>query len=127
MELKIYKRGQGYYTRLITGIAAFTIVAIGCFVLYTKLALQSIYVQMLIPAAICAGFGCLIFWIVNKPNIADFMICAEGEIKKVSWSSRKEITASTIVVIFVVVFMALLLFFADALFVYVLRNLLNVY
>ncbi len=127
MELKIYKRGQGYYTRLITGIASFTIVAIGCFVLFNLLALKNMWIRAFVPAAVCAAFGLLIFWIVNKPSIADFMISAEGEVKKVSWSSRKEITASTIVVIVVVVFMALLLFSADWIFVFILRILLNVY
>jgi preprotein translocase subunit SecE len=50
---------------------------------------------------------------VNKPNIADFMIASEGEMKKVNWSSRREIMVSTIVVIVVVVIMAVLLGTAD--------------
>ena len=37
------------------------------------------------------------------------MIAAEGEMKKVSWSSKQEITVSTIVVIVVLVVMAILL------------------
>lgn len=127
MGLKIYKRGQGYYTRLFTGLATFAIVVIGCKVLYDKLAGNSIAVQALVPAFVCGAFGFLIFWLMNKPNIADFMISGEGEIKKVSWSSRKEITASTMVVIVVVVFMACMLFFADMLFVWVLRDVLSVY
>jgi len=127
MGLKIYKRGQGYYTRLFTGLAAFTIVAIGCKVLYDKLAGQGVAIQAVIPAVVCCAFGFLIFWLMNKPNVADFMISGEGEIKKVSWSSRKEIIASTMIVIVVVVFMACLLFFADALFVWILRDVLSVY
>ena len=39
-------------------------------------------------------------------SIADFMISAEGEMKKVSWSSRREIAVSTAIVISVVVLMA---------------------
>ena len=38
-----------------------------------------------------------------------FQIAAEGEMKKVSWSSRQEITVSTIIVIVVLVTMAILL------------------
>jgi preprotein translocase subunit SecE len=51
----------------------------------------------------------LIFWLVNKPSLADFLIAAEGEMKKVSWSSRQEIAVSTFIVIVVVISMAVLL------------------
>ncbi len=117
MELKIYKRGQGYYTRLYSALVAFTIVAAGCFALYRQLeGMGNVWIKAFVPFGVCSGFAMFIFWIVNKPNIADFMISAEGEIKKVSWSSRKEIIASTIVVIFVVAMMACMLFLADAFF-----------
>jgi preprotein translocase SecE subunit len=41
------------------------------------------------------------------------MIAAEGEMKKVNWSTRQEVTVSTIVVISVVVILATLLGVAD--------------
>jgi len=113
MGLKIYKRGQGYYTRLYSALIAFAILATGCFALYRQLQASNIWVQAFVPAGVCVGFSWLIFWVVNKPNIADFMIAAEGEVKKVSWSSRKEIIASTIVVIVVVAVMAGMLYAAD--------------
>jgi preprotein translocase subunit SecE len=128
MELKIYKRGQGYYTRLYTALIAFAIVAIGCYVLYLQLqGMGNIWVETLVPVGICVGFAILIYWLVNKPVIADFMIAAEGEIKKVNWSSRKEITASTIVVIFVVTFMACMLYFADLGFEFLFREVFKIY
>jgi preprotein translocase SecE subunit len=37
------------------------------------------------------------------------MMAADGEMKKVSWSSKQEITVSTFVVIVVVIIMAILL------------------
>jgi preprotein translocase SecE subunit len=52
-------------------------------------------------------------WMVNKPNIADFMISAEGEMKKVNWSTRQEVAVSTIVVISVVIILAVLLGVSD--------------
>jgi preprotein translocase subunit SecE len=120
MALAIYKRGQGYYTRLCSAVAAGAVVALGCFSLYRKLEAivfqnptLKILIQSLLPLAIFAGLGFLIYWLVNRPLIADFMIAAEGELKKVSWSSRKEITASTIVVICVMLFMALFLLLVD--------------
>jgi preprotein translocase subunit SecE len=57
----------------------------------------------------------LMLWLVNKPNVADFMIASEGEMKKVNWSSKQEIIVSTTVVIAVVVIMAVVLGAADIL------------
>jgi preprotein translocase subunit SecE len=128
MGLKIYKRGQGYYTRLYSALVAFGIVATGCYALYRQLqGMGNIWVEAFVPASVCAIFSWLIFWIVNKPNIADFMISAEGEIKKVSWSSRKEIIASTMVVIFVVAFMACTLRLADFCFRYLFDVIFKIY
>ncbi|MCK4913289.1 MAG: preprotein translocase subunit SecE [Planctomycetes bacterium] len=67
----------------------------------------------MIPAGLFVVLAFLIFWLTNKPAIADFLIAAEGEMKKVSWSSRKEIMVSTFIVIVVVVFMASLLGLTD--------------
>jgi preprotein translocase subunit SecE len=128
MGLKIYKRGQGYYTRLYSALVAFAILAVGCLALYRQLeGAGNVWIKASVPLGVCAIFSWLIFWIVNKPNIADFMISAEGEIKKVSWSSRKEITASTIVVIMVVALMAAMLYFADAFFVLIFQEFLKLY
>ena len=60
----------------------------------------------MVPAGLFVALGLLIFWLVNKPSIADFMVAAESEMKKVSWSSRKEITVSTIIVIVLVILLA---------------------
>jgi preprotein translocase subunit SecE len=123
MSWKIYKSGQGYYTRLISAIAAGVVVALGCFQLYRKLAVVDItnantrfLVQTLVPLAVFVAFGWLIYWLVNKPVVADFMISAEGEMKKVSWSSRKEIGVSTMVVILVVIAMSTLMAATDVFF-----------
>jgi preprotein translocase subunit SecE len=121
---KIYKRGQGYYTRLWSGLVVFAIAAGGCYVLWRKLTvLDNMWVKTLVPVGLCVAFGLLIFWLLNRRGAADFMISAEGEIKKVSWSSRREITVSTMIVICVVVLMAVMLFAADmtfkSLFMYV--------
>ena len=92
----------------------------GCFRLYQKLDAMvfadptvKIVVQALVPLLLLAGLGFLIFWLVNKAQIADFMIAAEGELKKVSWSSRKEVVTSTIVVICVMLLMSVILLLVD--------------
>ncbi len=111
----IYKRGQGKYTRLCTAFGLALIVGIGCFRLYDKLQATDfgLWVETMVPVGLFIVLAGLIFVMVNKPSIADFMIAAEGEMKKVSWSSRKEITISTFIVIVVVVFMASLLGVTD--------------
>ena len=128
MAFKIYKRGQGYYTRLITALTSFAIIAIGSFVLFQKLrVVGNPWVEIFVPIGVCGIFTLLVFLIVNKPKIADFMIAAEGEIKKVSWASRSEIMASTVVVISVVILMSSLLFLADLFFKYVMMEVLKIY
>lgn len=109
MNLKIYKRGQGKNTRLWTGLVCFVVAAYGCWVLHQKLqaSFDSVWVETLVPAGVCAVFAGLIWWLSNIPSLADFLIAAEGEVKKVSWSSRKEIVSSTTVVIIVVAAMSI--------------------
>ncbi len=128
MAFKIYKRGQGYYTRLYSALVSFVIVAMGCYVLYGKLqVIDNIWVGSLVPAGVCLVCGLLLFWLVNKPSVADFMISAEGEIKKVSWSSRREIFFSTIIVICVVAIMAMMLWATDMAFQFLFRYVIKIY
>jgi preprotein translocase subunit SecE len=117
MAFKIYKRGQGKYTRLSSAFTAAVIVGLGCLRLFNKLEAVSwfasertkMWVATMVPAGLFVILSLLVFWLVNKPSVADFMIAAEGEMKKVSWSSRQEIIVSTSIVIVVVVVMATLL------------------
>ena len=123
MNFNIYKRGQGYYTRLYSGLAMFLIIGFGCYALYSKLQGANIWVETLVPAGLCVVLCILVYWLLNKPNLADFLIAAEGEVKKVNWSTRREIVVSTVIVICVVAFMACLLFFADMGFQFLFRSL----
>lgn len=129
MNLKIYKRGQGKNTRLWTGVVCFVIAAYGCWVLHEKLqaAFDNVWIETLIPAGVCAMFAGLIWWLSNMSSVADFLIAAEGEIKKVSWSSRKEIINSTTVVIFVVAVMSVGIGVWDFLLGWVFMNVINLY
>ena len=130
MNLKIYKRTQGKNSRLWTAIALFSVVAVGCWRLYDKLYAVSPdnpWVYTAIPAGVCAVFAVLIYWLSNKPAIADFLIAAEGEIKKVSWSSRKEIVNSTMIVISVVVIIATGLWLVDTAFYLFFSDVVNLY
>jgi preprotein translocase SecE subunit len=115
MIFDVYKSSQGKYTRLFSAFGFGLVVALGCLQLYGKLdgADMGLWVSTMVPVGIFAGFAILIFWLSNKPSVADFLIAAESEIKKVSWSSRKEIAVSTFIVIVVVIILAVLLGTAD--------------
>lgn len=127
MNLKIYKRGQGKNSRLWTAVVLLVIVAAGCWRLHLKLEAQNPWIHTLIPALVCAVFGAIIYWLSNIPAVANFLIAAEGEIKKVSWSSRKEIVTSTLIVICVVAIMATGLGVVDFTFQLFFRELVKLY
>ena len=121
MNFSIYKSGQGKNTRLCSAIAGAVLAGLGCYRLYRELESAtwglsnkaSMWIATMVPVVLFVALAFLIFWIMNKVSVADFMISAEGEMKKVSWSSRQEIQASTTVVIMVVIIMAMLLGAAD--------------
>jgi preprotein translocase subunit SecE len=121
MNLSIYKNGQGKYTRMCTAGGGALIAAIGCLELYRTLDASDVglWVETMVPGVIFLAVSALVFWLVNKPSVADFMIASEGEMKKVNWSSRQEIVVSTVVVISVVVILAVLLGAADFIFQFV--------
>jgi preprotein translocase SecE subunit len=118
MLTQIYKPGQGKYTRLGSGLSVAVIIGIGCYHLYDVLNASDLglWITTMVPAAIFVGLAVLTYWLLNKPAVADFMIAAEGELKKVNWSSRKEIAVSTLIVIIVVLTMAALLGMTDFVF-----------
>lgn len=125
MAMTIYKKGQGYWTRMLTGLGAGVVVLAGVGWLWLKLeryitGLEPgtvLYVQAGVSVALIAVFGLLIYWWVGiKPNSCDFLIATEGEMKKVNWPSQREVIGSTwIVIVFLICFVSLLLL-ADFLF-----------
>jgi preprotein translocase subunit SecE len=115
--LNIYKRSQGRYTRLITAVSVLVLAAWGCYSLSDTLyGRVSVFLSFGIPLTILIGVGAVTFWVLNRPASADFLIATEGEMKKVSWSSKKEVIGSTKVVIVTTFILAALLFLVDVAF-----------
>ncbi len=110
---EIYKPTQGKHTRWATFAVGLALTAIGAYWLSERLAGGNVYVQYFVPLAVLATLAYGLFRLVNKPRMADFLIATEGEMKKVSWSSRKEIVGSTKVVIFTTFTMAIMLYVVD--------------
>jgi preprotein translocase SecE subunit len=127
MLTHIYKPGQGKYTRLTSGIATGGVVGLGCWRLYQILGATdlNLWVITMVPVVVFVAFGILIYWLLNKVAVADFMIAAEGELKKVNWSTRHEVFVSTVVVIVVVLVLAALLGTADLVLEVIFRRLLS--
>jgi preprotein translocase subunit SecE len=124
----IYKKGQGYWTRMGTAGAATLIAALTSNFLYRELPVwlnsmgvatdRSKTMAIYIIAAFLAAFGLLVFWLMNKPNNADFLIATDSEMKKVNWTSRRELIGSTKVVIIFMFLIAFILFAFDIIFGY---------
>lgn len=122
----IYKRGQGYWTRMGTALGAALIAFMFAEFIYGRLKVAaSVYKWPLntwamigIAGAVFAGLMLFAWRLMNKPSNVDFLIATDSEMKKVNWTTRKELIGSTKVVIFFMVLISLILFFLDVLFGY---------
>ena len=119
---EIYKRTQGKYSRSLTFAGVMVVGLAGALALSDKLgAYAGPLVQYGVPVILLLGLAVLMFWLVNRERSADFLIATEGEMKKVSWSSKKEIIGSTKVVIIATFMMAGLLYGVDFMFALLFR------
>jgi len=121
---EVYKRGQGYHTRMGTAVGGGVLILAGGNFLYNQLdlfetqAAWTLWVQVGIPLAFVVILGLLLYWLVGvNRKTCDFMIATEGEMKKVNWSTRKEVLGATKVVIFTVLALGFLLSVVDLLFI----------
>ncbi len=75
---------------------------------------ELIYLQGGVAAVLLLAGSLVIFWVVaRKPKTVDFLIATDGEMRKVNWSSRKEIWGSTSVVVAATFLIAGILFGFD--------------
>ena len=121
-----YKAEQGRATRTGSFLGAGAIVAWGAWFLYQQLQVFEgdegwrLLITTGIPIAFAALAAGVTWWFlyVHRPT-SDFMIATEGEMKKVSWSTRSEVIGSTKVVIMFTILLAVLLFVVDLFFQFV--------
>ncbi len=120
---QVLKPGQGIHVRWGSAIGAGALAVFAAEFVWSKSQLfavveRSYLVRLLLPVVVLLGLGYLIFWLVGRnPKVVDFMIATEGEMKKVNWSSRKEVWGATKVVIVTVLALALILFVVDMFFI----------
>ncbi len=121
---KQYKPEQGKWTRIGTFVGSGALIAWGALFLRGRLtgyedvtAWWGLLITPGIPIAVAVVIGALAWWVsFGSRKAGDFMISTEGEIKKVSWSTRREVIGSTKVVILFTVLFAVFLFFVDLMF-----------
>lgn len=106
MSTAIYKKGQGYWTRMMSGIAGAVLTLLGAiwiseiFNNTEWFGLDPIWWQAISGVLWCAILGGLLYVLVGvRSRSVDFLVATEAEMKKVNWSTRREIFGSTIVVI----------------------------
>lgn len=122
----IYKKGQGYWTRMGTAIGIAVVTAFTAYNLYLYVptflgklpettANRIGIIVGLLTLFVLAGLG---FWLTNKPSNVDFLIATDSEMKKVNWTSRRDLIGSTKVVILFMFVITLFLFVVDIMFGY---------
>jgi preprotein translocase SecE subunit len=65
-----------------------------------------------------AALAIFTFWFMNRQQSVDFLIATDNEMKKVNWTSRKELIGSTKVIILFMFSIAIFLFLSDIVFGY---------
>lgn len=118
-----YKQEQGKWTRLGTFIGSALLSAWAAKFLYDQLQVFQgaeswrMIVTNVIPLVVLVALGGLSWWVsYGQRTMGDFMIATEGEMKKVNWSTRREVIGSTKVVILFTLLMAAYLFVVDVVF-----------
>ena len=120
-QLGVYKRNQGRIVRQITFAVIFLVLLLAAWSLFTTFrgASSSSWVHRLsgieyvVPGLLLLVGTWSAYRLVNYPQFADFLIAVEAEMNKVSWPSRTELIRSSLVVIFMMFFLAIVLFGFD--------------
>ncbi len=116
--VRMYKPNQGKQIRLWSAIGSGLLIVGGWLWAVPKLQVsftaQREWVATAIAMGVSAVLAAVVWWLVGVSRGAvDFLIATESEMKKVTWSSRKEVWGATKVVIGMVIFMAVGLFCVD--------------
>jgi len=124
--LAIFKPNQGFYTRTMSAIGLALLALMGVAWLWKMFATmrflgryEPVYGQMTMAILVLGVIGAIAYWLIGShPRTVDFLIATEGEMKKVNWSTRKEVTGSTMLVIGFTFFLALICFGLDQFFAF---------
>jgi preprotein translocase SecE subunit len=110
--LSVYKAGQGFYTRMGTVIFVALVSMLG--ILWAWEYFKGIRISGVNELYVAAGGAILL-------GTVDFLIATEGEMKKVNWSTRREVIGSTTAVIMTAVILTVFCYVIDIGFVALFR------
>jgi len=103
--MEIYRKGQGVVARMcmsaVIGAVGIFITRALYYIVYDRFNNQTYAIAT--SAAGVLVFGVIAFILYNHHKLSDFMIETEGEMKKVSWPTKKELITSTIIVVLTVI------------------------
>ncbi len=112
-QFGLYKRTQGRIARQATFAALAITIIIGALRMSETFGTTGFY-KWVLPGIVAFVGVWLCYRLVNLPKFADFLIAVEAEMSKVSWPTRQELIRGSVVVIFVLVFLAIVLTLYDA-------------
>ena len=120
MSIGIYKQGQGYWVRLMSSIGFGLLILMGVDWLWNQLSgvqigtIEPVFIQAGVSVIVVIVGGLIGYYLLGrKPKLVDFMIATEGEMRKVNWSTRREIVGSTVLVILLTLLTAVYCQIAD--------------
>jgi len=120
---ELYKRTQGRLARQLTAAGLGAVVLIGVYILSQgPLGTADKGLRVGLPVGLAAAAAWLIFRLVNYPIFAEFLISVEGEMSKVSWASKQELYRATIVVLSTMLFLAVVLYLYDRVWMIILSS-----
>jgi len=116
----IRKKGQGYWTRMGTAGGAALVGALTIQFIFSERQTFRLSdgAAELLCSAFAIAYGLFAYYLMNRPQSVDFLIATDSEMKKVNWTSRKELMGSTKVVILFMFIIAIFLFVMDLIFGY---------
>jgi preprotein translocase SecE subunit len=115
----IYKSGQGYWTRMCTLIGVALLGIMLSYTLYDKIPgffdnpARGRRVGASVAGIFLVVYTVVSLYMMNKPANVDFLIATDSEMKKVNWTSRKELMGSTKIVVIFMLLVAVFLFSVD--------------
>lgn len=121
----IYKPGQAYWTRTgtVIGVSAISLLGILWMWDYAKTvrlgAVNPLYVATAAALVVGTAITAFTYYLVFvKPRSVDFLVATEGEMKKVNWSTRREVVGSTTAVVVTAAVLALFCWGLEIIFVW---------
>lgn len=130
MSMSIYKSGQGYWTRIMSVVGFGLLLLLGAVWIFDLIdsrgtgGVTTRYVAFGVGLAVAIVGAVVIYYYcgVNQRSV-DFFVATEGEMKKVNWSTRREIIGSTALVLIISASISILCWVLDTVWAVAMRGL----